>query len=163
MGELGQEFWRIRYRNFDDPGVRSTRTSYGTLEKIVHGILDGVHVCFTDPTDRRACMFHRTSWEYHYDRCRHFDDWNMLISVRVHLEVVRNSGIVHESLDGVHVCFTNPTDSTSTTGAASRLLNSVNVQCLLSPIVGAKSRLLETFDLNVDGGKPLLLVEFAIM
>ena len=55
-------------------GVKSTRTSYGILEKIVHGILDGVHVCFTDPTDRRACMFHITSWEYHYDRCRYFDD-----------------------------------------------------------------------------------------
>ena len=60
----------------------------------------------------------------------------------------------------MHVCFTNPTDSTNTIGAASRLLNSLNVQCLLSPIVGAKSRLLETFDLKVDGGKPLLLVEF---
>ena len=67
---------------------------------------------------------------------------------------------MHGTLDGVHVCFTNPTDSTSTTGAASRLLNSLNVQCLPSPIVGAKSRLLETFDLKVDGGKPLLLVEF---
>ena len=70
---------------------------------------------------------------------------------------------MHGTLDGVHVCFTNPTDGTSTTGAASRLLNSLNVQCVLSPIVGAKSRLLETFDLNVDGGKPLLVVEFAIM
>ena len=85
------------FRNFDEPGVRCTRTSYGSLENIVHG-----------------------------------------------------------SLDGVHVCFTNPTDSTSTTGAASRLLNSLNVQCLLSPIVGAKSRLLETFDLKVGGGKPRL-------
>ena len=63
----------------------------------------------------------------------------------------------------MHVCFTNPTDSTSTTGAASRLLNSFNVQCLLSPIAGAKSRLLETFDLKVDGGKPWLLVEFENM
>ena len=68
-----------------------------------------------------------------------------------------------ELLDGVHVCFTNPTDSTSTTGAASRLLNSLNVQCVLSPIVGAKSRLLETFDLKVGGGKPRLLVEFEKM
>ena len=81
-------------------GVKSTRTSYGILEKIVHGILDGVHVCST-----------------------------------------------------------NPTDSTSTTGAASRLLNSLNGRCVLSPIVGAKSRLLETFDLKVGGGKPRLLVE----
>ena len=62
-------------------------------------------------------------------------------------------------LDGVHVCSTNPTDSTSTTGAASRLLNFLNAQCVMSPIVDAKSRLLETFDLKVDGGKPLLLVE----
>ena len=68
-----------------------------------------------------------------------------------------------ELLDGVHVCFTNPTDSTSTTGAASRLLNSLNVQCVLSPIVGAKSRLLETFDLKVCGGKPRLLVGFEKM
>ena len=67
------------------------------------------------------------------------------------------------TLDDVHVCFTNPTDSTSTTGAVSRLLNSLNVQCLLLPIVGAKSRLLETFDLKVDGGKPWLLVEFENM
>ena len=72
---------------------------------------------------------------------------------------MRNSGIVHGTLDGVHVCFTNPTDNTNTTGAASRLLNSLNVQCLLTSVVGAKSRLLETFDLKVDGGKPLLLVE----
>ena len=63
----------------------------------------------------------------------------------------------------MHVCSTNPTDSTSTTGAASRLLNSLNVQCLPSPIVGAKSRLLETFDLKVDGGKPWLLAEFLKM
>ena len=63
----------------------------------------------------------------------------------------------------MHVCFTNPTDSTSTTGAASRLLNSLNVQCVLSPIVGAKSRLLETFDLKVGCGKPRLLVEFEKM
>ena len=47
MGELGQEFRRIRYRNFDDPGVRCTRTSYGSLEKIVHGSLG-----------RLACMFY---------------------------------------------------------------------------------------------------------
>ena len=67
---------------------------------------------------------------------------------------------MHGTLDGVHVCFTNPTESTSTTGVASRLLNSLNVQCVLSPIVGAKSRLLETFDLKVVGGKPGLLVEF---
>ena len=73
---------------------------------------------------------------------------------------MRNSGIVHGTLDGVHVCFTNPTDSTSTTGVASRLLNSLDVQCVMSPIVGAKSRLLETFDLKVGGGKPGLLVEF---
>ena len=79
------------------------------------------------------------------------------------MDVVRNSGIVHGTLDGVHVCFTNPTDSTSTTGAASRLLNSLNVRCVLSPIVGAKSRLLETFDLKVGGGKPRLLVEFEKM
>ena len=79
------------------------------------------------------------------------------------MDVVRNSGIVHGTLDGVHVCSTNPTDSTSTTGAASRLLNSLNVQCVLSPIVGAKSRLLETFDLKVDGGKQLRLVEFENM
>ena len=70
---------------------------------------------------------------------------------------------MHGTLDGVHVCFTNPIDSTSTTGAAGRLLNSFNVQCLLSPIVGTKSRLLETFDLKVDAGKPLLLVEFEKM
>ena len=76
------------------------------------------------------------------------------------MDVVRNSGIVHGTLDGVHVCFTNPTDSTSTTGAASRLLNSHSVQRLLLPIVGAKSRLLETFDLKVGGGKPTLLVDF---
>ena len=63
----------------------------------------------------------------------------------------------------MHVYFPNPTRSTSTTGAASRLLNSLNVQWLLSPIVGAKSRLLETFDFKVDGGKPLLLVEFEKM
>ena len=123
MGELGHKFWRFRYRNFDEPGVRSTRTPYGILENIVHGILEGVHVCFTDPTDRRACMFHRTSWEYHYNRCRHFDDLDRWINVRVHLDVVRNSGIVHGILDGVHVCFMNPIDSTSPTGAASRLLN----------------------------------------
>ena len=79
------------------------------------------------------------------------------------MDVVRNSGIVHGTLDGVHVCFTNPTDSTSTTGAASRLLNSLNVQCVLLPIVGAKSRLLETFDLKVGCGKPRLLVEFEKM
>ena len=83
--------------------------------------------------------------------------------MRVHRDAVRNLGIVHGIWDGVRVCFTNPTDSTSTTGAASRLLNSLNVQCVLSPIVGAKSRLLETFDLKVDGGKPLLLVEFEKM
>ena len=71
--------------------------------------------------------------------------------------------IVHGTLDGMHVCFTNPTDSTSTTGAASRLLNSLNVQCVLSPIVGAKSRLLETFDLKVGGGKLRFLVEFEKM
>ena len=70
---------------------------------------------------------------------------------------------MHGTLDGVHACFTNPIDSTSTTGVASRLLNSLNVQCLLSPIVGANSRLLETFDLKVDGGKPWLLVEFENM
>ena len=70
---------------------------------------------------------------------------------------------MHGILDGVHVCSTNPTDSTSTTGAASRLLNSLNAQCVMSPIVDAKSRLLETFDLKVDGGKPLLLVEFENM
>ena len=67
---------------------------------------------------------------------------------------------MHGILDGVHVCFTNPTDSTSTTGAASRLLNSLNVECVLSPNVVATSRLLETFDLKVVGGKPRLLVEF---
>ena len=61
---------------------------------------------------------------------------------------------MHGTLDGLHVWFTNPTQSTSTTGAASRLLNSLNVQWRLSAIVGAKSRLLETFDLKVDGGKP---------
>ena len=72
-------------------------------------------------------------------------------------------GIVHGIWDGVYVCFTEPTDSTSTTGAASRLLNSINVQCLLWPIVGAKSRLPETFDLKVSGGKPLLLVDFEKM
>ena len=66
---------------------------------------------------------------------------------------------MHGILDGVHVCITNLTDSTSTTGAASRLLNSLNVRCVLSPIVGAKTRLLETFDLKVGGGKPRLLVE----
>ena len=76
------------------------------------------------------------------------------------MDVVRNSGIVHGTLDGVHVCFTNLTSSTSTTGAASRLLNSLNARCVLSPIVGAKSRLLETFNLKVGGGKPRLLVEF---
>ena len=81
------------------------------------------------------------------------------------MDVVRNSGIVHGILDGVHACFTNSTDSTwsSTTGVASRLLNSLNVQYVLSPIVGAKSRLLETFDLKVGGGKPRLLVEFEKM
>ena len=63
---------------------------------------------------------------------------------------------MHGTLDGVHVCFTNPTDSTNTTGAASRLLNVLNVRCVLSPIVGAKSCLLETFDLKVGGGKPRL-------
>ena len=63
----------------------------------------------------------------------------------------------------MHVCSTNPTDSTSTTGAASRLLNFLNVQWLLSPIVGAKSRFLETFDMKVDGGKPWLLVVFEKM
>ena len=63
----------------------------------------------------------------------------------------------------VVLCSTNPTDSTSTTGAASRLLNSLNVQCVMSPIVGAKSRLLETFDLEVGCGKPRLLVEFEKM
>ena len=70
---------------------------------------------------------------------------------------------MHGTLDGVRVCFTNLTDSTSTTGAASRLLNSLNVQCVMSPIVGAKSRLLETFDLKVGCGKPRLLVEFEKM
>ena len=70
---------------------------------------------------------------------------------------------MHGTLDGVHVCFTNSTDSTSTTGAGSRLINSLNVQCLLWLIVGAKSRLPETFDLKVSGGKPLLLVEFENM
>ena len=67
------------------------------------------------------------------------------------------------TLDDVHVCFTNPTDSTSTTGAVSSLLNSLNVQCVMSPIVGAKSRLPETFDLKVGCGKPRLLVEFEKM
>ena len=72
---------------------------------------------------------------------------------------------MHGILDGVRACFTNSTDSTwsSTTGVASRLLNSLNVQYVLSPIVGAKSRLLETFDLKVDGGKPWLLVVFEKM
>ena len=68
-----------------------------------------------------------------------------------------------QQLLATHVCFTNPTDSTGTTGAASRLLNSLNVRCVLSPVVGAKSRLLETFDLKVGGGKPRLLVEFEKM
>ena len=67
------------------------------------------------------------------------------------------------TLDGVHVCSTNPTDSTSTTGAASRLLNSLNAQCVMSPIVDAKSRLLETFDLKVGCGKQWLLVDFEQM
>ena len=132
-------------------------------EKSCMELGDGVHVCFTDSTDRRACMFHRTSWEYHYDRYRHSDDLDRWFNVRVHLDVVRNSGIVLGILDGVHVCSTNPTDNTSTTGAASRLLNSLNVQCVMSPIVGAKSRLLETFDLKVGCGKPRLLVEFEKM
>ena len=79
------------------------------------------------------------------------------------MDVVRHFGIVHGTLDGVHVCFTNPTDSTSTTGAASRLLNSLNVRCVLSPIVWAKSRLLETLDLKVGGGKPRFLIEFEKM
>ena len=70
---------------------------------------------------------------------------------------------MHGTLDGVHVCFTNPSDRTSATGAASRLRNSLNVRCVLSPIVGAKSRLLETFDLKVGGGKPRFLVEFEKM
>ena len=70
---------------------------------------------------------------------------------------------MHGTLDGVHVCFTNPIDSNSTTGGASRLLNWLFVQCLLWPIVGAKSRLPETFDLKVSGGKPLLLVDFEKM
>ena len=70
---------------------------------------------------------------------------------------------MHGIWDGVRVCLTNPTDSTSTTGVAIHLLNSLNVHCLLWPIVGAKSRLLETFDLKLDGGKPLLLVEFEKM
>ena len=70
---------------------------------------------------------------------------------------------MHGTLDGVHACFTNPIDSTSTTGAASRLLNSLNVQCVMSPIVGAKSRLLETFDLEVGCGKPRFLVGFEKM
>ena len=70
---------------------------------------------------------------------------------------------MHGTLDGVHGCFTNPTDNTSTTGAVSRLINSLDVQCLLRPIVGANSRLPETFDLKVSGGKPLLLVEFEKM
>ena len=70
---------------------------------------------------------------------------------------------MHGILDGVHVRFTNLTDSTSTTGAGSRLINSLNVQCLLWLIVGAKSRLLETFDLKVGRGKPRLLVEFEKM
>ena len=70
---------------------------------------------------------------------------------------------MHGILDGVHVCSTNPTDNTSTTGVASRLLNSHNVRFVMSPIVGAKSRLLETFDLKLDGGKPSLLVEFEKM
>ena len=59
MGELGQEFRRIRYRNFDEPGVRSIRTSYGIWEKSCMGFgtacmyvlrirLTGVHVCFTE-------------------------------------------------------------------------------------------------------------------
>ena len=71
------------------------------------------------------------------------------------MDVVRNSAIVHGILDGVHACFTNSTDSTwsSTTGVASRLLNSLNVQCLLWPIVGAKSRLPEPFDLKESSGK----------
>ena len=55
-----------------------------------------------------------------------------------------------ELLDGVHVCFTNPTESTSTTGVASRLLNSLNVQCLMSSIVGAKSRLLESRNVRLE-------------
>ena len=33
----------------------------GFGEKSCMGFGDGVHVCFTDSTDRRACMFHRTS------------------------------------------------------------------------------------------------------
>ena len=84
-------------------------------------------------------------------------------NVRVHLDVVRNSGIVHGTLDGVHVCSTNPTDSTSTTGAASRLLNSLNILCILWPIVCAKSRLPETFDLKLSSRNPLLFVEFEEM
>ena len=70
---------------------------------------------------------------------------------------------MHGILDGVHVCSTNPTDSTSTTGAASRLLNSLDAQCVMSPIIGAKSHLLETFDLKVGCGKPWLLVDFERM
>ena len=79
------------------------------------------------------------------------------------MDVVRNSAIVHGILDGVHVCSTNPTDNTSTTGAVSRLINSLVVQYLLCPIVGSKCRLPETFDLKVNGGKPLLFVEFEKM
>ena len=76
------------------------------------------------------------------------------------MDVVRNSGIVHGTLDGVHVCFTNPIDSNSTTCGASRLLIWLFVQCLLWPIVGVKISLPETFDLKVSGGKPLFLVDF---
>ena len=72
-------------------------------------------------------------------------------------------GIVHGIWDGVYVCFTEPTDNINTTGAVSRLINSLDVQCPLRPIVGAKSRLPETFGLKVSGGKPLLLVEFENM
>ena len=57
----------------------------------------------------------------------------------------------------------HPTDNTSTTGAVSRLINSLIVQYLLCPIVGSKCRLPETFDLKVNGGKPLLFVEFEKM
>ena len=95
IGELGQEFWWIRYRNFDEPGVRCTRTSYGILEKIVHGILRW-RACMFYGSDwqacmyvlqkqriasvrpawnrawnfrRRACMFYEFYWQHQYDRC----------------------------------------------------------------------------------------------
>ena len=61
------EKWVIWCKNSDNLLSKFRRTSGNTHPDVVWlfencaWIFDGVHVCFTDPTDRRACMFYKTS------------------------------------------------------------------------------------------------------